>query len=71
MAQQPGRQEDVVDLIRSLTARVERIERSQSVPPRYSAANRPAAADVPGLVIYNTTTLKHQGSNGTIWNDFF
>ena len=42
------------------------------LPPRMTTTQRdnistPAA----GLIIYNTTTSKHQGWNGSAWNDFY
>lgn len=41
------------------------------LPPRMTTTQRDAITPVAGLVIYNTTTNKHQGYNGTIWNDFY
>jgi hypothetical protein len=42
------------------------------LPPRMTTSQRnlissPAA----GLIIYNTDTNRHQGWNGTTWNDFY
>ena len=41
------------------------------LPPRMTTAQRDAITPVAGLMIYNTTTNKHQGYNGTTWNDFY
>lgn len=41
------------------------------LPPRMTTAQRDLIAAVAGLVIYNSTTNKHQGYNGTNWNDFY
>jgi len=42
------------------------------LPPRMTTANRDAiASPAAGLIIYNTSTNKHQGYNGTTWNDFY
>lgn len=36
-----------------------------------TTAERDAMAAEAGMVIYNTTTSKHQGYNGTAWWDFY
>lgn len=42
------------------------------LPPRLTTTQRDAiVSPAAGLIIYNTTTNKHQGYNGTIWNDFY
>jgi hypothetical protein len=42
------------------------------LPPRMTTTQRDAiSTPAAGLVIYNSTTNKHQGYNGTIWNDFY
>lgn len=41
------------------------------LPPRMTTTQRDAITPVAGLMIYNTTTNKHQGYNGTTWNDFY
>lgn len=42
------------------------------LPPRMTTTERNAiASPAAGLIIYNTTTARHQGWNGTIWNDFY
>jgi hypothetical protein len=42
------------------------------LPPRMTTAQRDAiATPAAGLIIYNTSTNKHQGYNGTTWNDFY
>ncbi len=40
-------------------------------PPIMTTTQRDALTPVAGDVIYNSTTNKHQGYNGTIWNDFY
>lgn len=42
------------------------------LPPRMTTAQRDAiTTPAAGLIIYNTSTNKHQGYNGTTWNDFY
>lgn len=42
------------------------------LPPQMTTVQRDAiVTPAAGLIIYNTTTSKHQGYNGTTWNDFF
>lgn len=42
------------------------------LPPRMTTAQRDLiATPATGLIIYNTSTNKHQGYNGTTWNDFY
>lgn len=42
------------------------------LPPKMTTAQRDAiSSPTSGLIIYNTTTNKHQGYNGTTWNDFY
>lgn len=42
------------------------------LPPRLTTTERDLiSSPSAGLIIYNTTTNKHQGYNGTIWNDFY
>jgi hypothetical protein len=42
------------------------------LPPRMTSTQRDnIASPAAGLIIYNTTTSKHQGYNGATWNDFF
>ncbi len=38
---------------------------------KMTTTQRDALTPVAGDIIYNTTTNKHQGYNGTIWNDLF
>ena len=37
----------------------------------YTTTQRDALTGVAGMVIFNTTTNKHQGYNGSSWNDFY
>jgi len=44
------------------------------IPPKMTTANRDAVTWVSGdsgTIIYNTTTNKHQGYDGTTWNDLY
>jgi hypothetical protein len=42
------------------------------LPPRLTTTQRDAiSTPAAGLMIYNTTTNKHQGYDGTVWNDFY
>lgn len=41
------------------------------VPSRMTTAQRNAMSAIPGMIIFNLTTNKHQGYDGTIWNDFY
>lgn len=40
-------------------------------PPRMTTTQRDAIAAEAGDTIYNTTTNKHQGYDGSTWNDFY
>ncbi len=44
---------------------------SAFLPPRMTTAQRDLITPVAGMIIYNSTTNKHQGYNGTTWNDFY
>ena len=37
----------------------------------YTTTQRDALTAVAGMVIFNTTVNKHQGYNGSSWNDFY
>ena len=42
------------------------------LPPRMTTTQRDAiSSPAAGLIVYNSTTNKHQGYNGTTWNDFY
>ena len=42
------------------------------LPPRMTTAQRDLiSSPAAGLIIYNTSTNKHQGYNGSTWNDFY
>jgi hypothetical protein len=42
------------------------------LPPRMTTTQRDAiASPAAGFIIYNTTANKHQGYNGSTWNDFY
>jgi hypothetical protein len=42
------------------------------MPPRMTTSQRDLiSSPAAGLIIYNTSTNKHQGYNGTTWNDFY
>lgn len=68
---QSQRQLSIIDKIRDLGNRITTLERSESVPPSYTDADRPAASTAPALIIFNTTTSKHQASNGATWSDLY
>lgn len=40
-------------------------------PPILTTAQRDALTAVAGMMIYNSTTNKHQGYDGSTWNDFY
>lgn len=40
-------------------------------PPVMTTTQRDALTPTAGMMVYNSTTNKHQGYNGTIWNDLF
>ena len=44
---------------------------SRFFPPGISTENRNRLTTVAGMMIYNTTTKKHQGYNGSAWKDFY
>jgi hypothetical protein len=41
------------------------------LPPRLTTGQRDLLTAAAGMIIYNTTTNKHQGYDGTTWNDFY
>ena len=42
------------------------------LPPRMTTTQRDAiSTPAAGLIIFNTTTSKHQGYDGSVWNDFY
>jgi hypothetical protein len=41
------------------------------LPPKLTTGERNLLTVVEGAFIYNTTTHKHQGHNGTTWFDFY
>lgn len=41
------------------------------LPPVLTTTQRDALTPTEGMFIYNVTTHKHQGYNGTTWNDFY
>ncbi len=54
----------------TLVRRVAALEIAAGVR-RYTTAGRPPAAPHVGDIIFNTSTLKHEGSNGTTWNALY
>lgn len=38
---------------------------------QYTTTGRPDATQNEGMIIYNSTTSKHQGSDGATWNDLY
>jgi hypothetical protein len=45
--------------------------RAYFLPPRLTTTQRTGLTTEAGAIIYNTTTNKHQGYNGTTWNDLY
>jgi len=45
--------------------------RAFMLPPRLTTTQRAGLTTEAGAVIYNTDTNKHQGFDGTTWNDFY
>ena len=41
------------------------------IPGSFTTSERNALTPVAGMMIYNTTDNKHQGYNGSTWNDFY
>lgn len=41
------------------------------LPPKMSTTQRDAMVPIEGMMIYNLTTHKHQGYDGTTWNDMY
>jgi hypothetical protein len=61
---------DVADAFADLERRLTALEVALGVK-RYTTAARPAASALPGAIILNTTTAKHEGSNGAAWNALY
>lgn len=38
---------------------------------KFASVNRPDPAKVTGMVIFNLTTKKHEGSDGTTWQPLY
>jgi len=45
--------------------------RAYFLPPRLTSSQRVGLVTEAGAIIYNTSTNKHQGYNGTTWNDLY
>lgn len=54
-------------LFRELQTRLSRLERRATIG-KYTTTSRPNAADAQGTIIFNTTTGKHEASDGVTWN---
>jgi len=61
-----GLQRWAADIDRRLSALERRL-----VIRHYASADRPDPTTSEGMLIYNTTTSKGQGSNGATWNDLY
>lgn len=67
---------DVVSPV-GLVAEIQRLQKRVAVleravgTQRFTTANRPPAASMPGAIIFNTTTGKHEASDGTAWNALY
>lgn len=57
---------DLIEWLHTLQQRVAALETTK-LPPRYTTATRPAPSTVKGLIIFNDTTGKHEGSDGAAW----
>lgn len=58
---------DLTIELQALQRRLAALEQAQAVH-QYSTATRPAASTCKGAIVFNTTTGKHEGSDGTSWN---
>jgi hypothetical protein len=68
-----NRNPDLADMLTTMQRRIEALERTVSgslIAPPYTTAGRPSAIGRDGAIIFNTTTGKHEGSNGTTWTAF-
>lgn len=66
----PKQDTDLESQVKALQRDVEALVQ-RSGTRHYATADRPPAPGVKGMVIFNLTTLKHQGSNGVVWNDLY
>lgn len=67
-----NRNPDVVSAFAELERRIADFEVSaRGIPPAYTTALRPAASTMPRAIIFNTTTGKHEGSDGATWNALY
>ena len=41
------------------------------MPPKYTDDDINNLRGIEGMIIFNTTTKKHQGFDGTFWNDLY
>ena len=60
----------LVELLERIEVRLAKLEARPAVNT-YTSSTLPAASTVPGAVIFNSTTSKHQGSDGTTWSDLY
>lgn len=61
---------DLVAQVQELRRQVEALA-SRTGARSFTTADRPAASSMPGAIIFNLTTLKHEGSNGASWNALY
>lgn len=61
---------DVAAALAAIERRVMALELAAGIQ-RLPTSLRPAASVMPGAIIFNTTTAKHEGSNGTSWNALY
>lgn len=59
---------DMAQALAAMERRLAALETAAGIR-RFTTATRPAAASMTGAIILNTTTGRHQGSNGTSWLD--
>lgn len=64
---------DTLDEIKRIRERTSALVNTATIPfyTTTGAGARPAASTVKGLIIFNTTTGKHEGSDGVLWNPLY
>jgi hypothetical protein len=65
-----NRDQDIADAFAAMQQRLAALEAAIGVR-RFTTVLRPAASALPGAVIFNLTTLKHEGSNGAAWTALY
>jgi hypothetical protein len=65
-----NRNPDFIEVINEMKQQIADLQVATR-PLFFATGARPAASTMPGAIIYNTTTAKHQGSNGVTWTDLY